>query len=99
MTISDIGMDDIRTVVTGLWSEALALVSPEPDVSFLDAGGHSLIAAQLVELLREELDVDLGISVLFRSPTLGDLIEVVAYLSSGSQGAPPAWLVAAGVTP
>jgi aryl carrier-like protein len=43
--------------------------------NFFDAGGHSLLALQLVSRIREDLGADLPLAAVFRSPTIAALGE------------------------
>jgi acyl carrier protein len=48
------------------------------DDTFFDMGGNSLVAVQLAARMREALDVELPIAVLFDHPTVRALAEFVS---------------------
>lgn len=49
---------------------------------FLDAGGDSLVAIQILDEFSSAYGVDIGPEVLFGSDTLADVVHHVAELSS-----------------
>ncbi len=46
--------------------------------NFFDLGGHSLKATRLVARIERELNVKIGLTQVFESPTLQELVEVVS---------------------
>ncbi|MFI8930672.1 type I polyketide synthase [Streptomyces sp. NPDC053474] len=64
-------------VVTALFAEILHLPDVEPDESFFDLGGDSLIAARFVARAREVLPVDLVPRTLFEAPTASGLAALI----------------------
>lgn len=62
------------------WSQLLQ-ISPnelEPTSDFFALGGNSLLAARLVNLLKQQLGVELSAKTVFQSPRLSELAAVVA---------------------
>lgn len=60
----------------GIWTELLG--DTGPDVGFLEAGGHSLLAAKLIARIGAELDTPLSLAALVGdSPTLTELTALV----------------------
>ena len=52
---------------------AIELAEPDDEKSFLELGVDSVIATELIEFIRRELDPDLSVSVLFDFPSVGQL--------------------------
>jgi acyl carrier protein len=80
----------VQEILAGLWSEVLGLDRADPDESFFQQGGHSLLAMKLAARLRDAFGVDLPLTTLFAAPTLGKLAdEVETALSAGAGSDPP----------
>ncbi|MEH1861785.1 MAG: amino acid adenylation domain-containing protein [Nostoc sp.] len=62
----------IEKVLAEVWSEALGLEQIGIYDKFLELGGHSLLAIQIINRLREILNVELPVSSLFLSPTIAE---------------------------
>ena len=68
-----------------LWAHSLELPQMGVTDNFFELGGHSLLAASLFASLKEQLGLDLPLSLLFRAPTVAGL--AAAIVQSGQ--APP----------
>ncbi|MFF7450316.1 MULTISPECIES: beta-ketoacyl synthase N-terminal-like domain-containing protein [unclassified Streptomyces] len=64
-------------LVLRLFSEALGLEDIEPDESFFDLGGDSLIATKLLAEIRAVHPVEIKARALFATPTAAGLAELI----------------------
>lgn len=67
----------VLDAVTALFAEILQLPDVEPDDSFFDLGGDSLIAARFAARAREVFPVDLVPRMLFEAPTASRLAALI----------------------
>jgi amino acid adenylation domain-containing protein len=65
--------DDVEAVVAAIWSEVLEVPAVGALDSFFDLGGHSLLATQVISRVREALQVEVPLRVLFEEPTVAAL--------------------------
>ncbi|KAH7367788.1 alpha-aminoadipate reductase [Plectosphaerella cucumerina] len=66
------------TLIPGLNAKTI-----KPESDFFDCGGHSLLAQQLLLMIRKNLGADITIGVLYANPTLRTLSAQVDRLRSG----------------
>ena len=59
--------------LASIWQEVLKVSPVRLDDDFFDLGGHSLLAAKVVARVRASFGVELALSALFESPTIGGL--------------------------
>ncbi|WP_158515146.1 amino acid adenylation domain-containing protein [Bordetella sp. H567] len=103
----DAAAHDVAARVRAAWSGLLPHGSGD-DSHFFRAGGHSLLAMQLIATVNRDFDLQLSASALFAQPTLGALIRMVeaavhdagtrplpmaAARLGGPAGAQPVWFV------
>ncbi|MBW4537641.1 MAG: amino acid adenylation domain-containing protein [Myxacorys chilensis ATA2-1-KO14] len=63
----------LEKVLAGIWADVLQLEQVGiHDNFFLDLGGNSLLATQVVSAVRDTLQVNLGLRCLFDSPTIAE---------------------------
>ncbi len=74
-------------VVLRLFGEALGLQDIEPDESFFELGGDSLIAVKLFAELREIYPVEIKMRSLFESATAADLAALIEQRLTGTDRA------------
>ncbi|MDQ6673390.1 MAG: SDR family NAD(P)-dependent oxidoreductase, partial [Chloroflexota bacterium] len=68
---------DVEARIAAIWAAALGLEKVGIDDSFLELGGHSLIAIQLISRLREAFQTQLPLSLLFQAPTVAELAVAI----------------------
>jgi acyl-coenzyme A synthetase/AMP-(fatty) acid ligase len=64
-------------VVAGIWSEVLGRAPIGAYDNFFALGGHSLLATQVLSRLRESLQVNMPLRILFESPTVAAFAQIV----------------------
>ena len=65
-------------VLAKIWRELLGANDLGVTDNFFALGGHSLLATQIVSRVRETLQVDVPVRVLFQHPTVADLATALA---------------------
>lgn len=66
----------IETALVQLWTEVLGRPVSLYD-NFFTSGGHSLLATQLTSRIRDALQVDVPLQLLFESPTVAEVAEYI----------------------
>jgi amino acid adenylation domain-containing protein len=77
--------------VAAIWADALKVPRIGIHDNFFVLGGHSLLATRIVSRMRNELEIDLTLRMLFEKPTvaaMSDAIEQLKHLP-GKPGAQP----------
>ncbi len=67
----------LESLIADIWADLLNLETVGIDENFFDLGGSSLLAVKLITEIEEKTGVSLPISVLFDSPNVSRLAEVV----------------------
>lgn len=62
--------DPLSEVLRSMWTEVLGTDRIGPDTDFFEAGGHSLLAIQVMARVRDALDTALPVRALFEASTL-----------------------------
>jgi amino acid adenylation domain-containing protein len=75
---------DGEDIVASIWSEVLKVPRVKADDDFFALGGHSILAMQIVTLLRKELSVRVPVRLLFEQPVFSDFRAEVTELSAKS---------------
>jgi len=70
---------DQRKLVEGIWREILGLAEIDPDRTFVDLGGTSLGANQLVVKLARRLGIEVPVIRVFEYPTLRQFLRFLAH--------------------
>ncbi|MGZ3459572.1 MAG: condensation domain-containing protein, partial [Archangium sp.] len=83
---ADMPRGDIEERVAALWRARLGVEHVGRDDSFLELGGNSLMAAQMLTQMRDTFGVNLPLADLFDSPTVaGIAARIEALLQSAPQ--------------
>jgi amino acid adenylation domain-containing protein len=69
--------DPVEAKIADIWEDVLTLEKIGVDDNFFALGGHSLKALLVMNRIRAELRVDLGLEAIFRHPTVARLADVV----------------------
>ena len=72
--------DDLEATIARLWADVLGGDGIGIDEDFFELGGNSLVAVQLIALIRKELKVRVPMRELFDQPTVAGVAAVVAGL-------------------
>ncbi len=70
------------SAIAAMMAELLGLTSVNPDADFLALGGHSLLATQLVARIRDVLEVEVPLRVVFETPTARAISARLGQLTS-----------------
>ncbi|RKG56777.1 amino acid adenylation domain-containing protein [Corallococcus sp. AB011P] len=63
----------VEKLIADIWAPLLGVPRVGTQDHFFELGGHSLLATQVASRLRESLQMELPVRVLFEAPTLADL--------------------------
>jgi amino acid adenylation domain-containing protein len=74
--------DDVEATVAAIWAEVLEVPAVGAFDSFFDLGGHSLLATQVISRVREALQVEVPLRVLFEDPTVAALAAAAVALEA-----------------
>ncbi|AEI67137.1 hybrid non-ribosomal peptide synthetase/type I polyketide synthase [Corallococcus macrosporus] len=87
--VAPASVGEIQQRVMDIWRERLGAVEVGPDDDFLELGGNSLMAAQMLTRLRETFSVQLPLSALFEAPTVAGIsarIEAMLQAAHPAEG-------------
>ncbi|WP_266157235.1 non-ribosomal peptide synthetase [Dyella silvatica] len=79
----------LEAQVAAVWAAVLGIERISVIESFFAAGGHSLLALQVVSRLRAALAIELPFRALFDAPTIRDLAATIATISPTEDRAIP----------
>jgi carbamoyltransferase len=68
----------LRVAVVEIWRDLLAVATPQDGDHFFGLGGHSVLAVEFAERLRQLIGRDLPLDILFEHPILADLLAALA---------------------
>ena len=78
----------IEDQISTLWKKALELEKVDRQAHFLELGGSSLLAVQLVADLRDAFGLDIGLAEVFATPTVQGLAQLVTDKLAAAPHAP-----------
>ncbi|MBD1582659.1 non-ribosomal peptide synthetase [Pseudoalteromonas sp. S16_S37] len=67
--------NELETTLTEIFAALLNVQSVGITDSFFALGGHSLLATQCVSIIKEQLNIDIPVKVLFERPTIAALSQ------------------------
>jgi len=68
----------VELVLAGIWSEVLQLDCIGVHDNFLELGGDSLLATQVISRVRKALHAELPMRAIFETPTVAGLAAQIA---------------------
>lgn len=80
--------DEVEQRVAAIWRERLGTDELGIHDDFLELGGNSLIAAQVLTRLREEFGVPIPLDALFEAPTVAGLADRIRTLTAAGPAGP-----------
>ncbi|MEW9551901.1 SDR family NAD(P)-dependent oxidoreductase [Nonomuraea sp. NPDC050783] len=72
--------NDLESLLAGLWGEVLGARRVSVEQDFFELGGNSLVAVQLIALIRKKIGVRLPMRSLFQVPTVAGMAALVEEL-------------------
>jgi amino acid adenylation domain-containing protein len=79
----------VEEILCGIWEQILGSGRVGIEENFFEAGGHSLLAAQVISRIRDVLRVELPLRILFESPTVAGLAQELEQAAWQRLGAEP----------
>ncbi|MDZ7806121.1 MAG: amino acid adenylation domain-containing protein [Gracilimonas sp.] len=67
----------LEETLLGIWENVVNVSPISVEDNFFDIGGHSLIAVQLFDDIRNRIGVDLPLAALFEAPTIRELADYI----------------------
>lgn len=80
-SMMDTSSESIPAIVTEVWRELLGCESVEPKDSFYDLGGHSLVAAKMLAVLRNRCGINVSLELLNANPTFDEFCSAIEPLA------------------
>ncbi|MFI6901256.1 SDR family NAD(P)-dependent oxidoreductase [Nonomuraea sp. NPDC050394] len=82
--------NELESVLAGLWGEVLGARRVSVEQDFFELGGNSLVAVQLIALIRKKIGVRLPMRSLFQVPTVAGMAGLVEELRGQGEEKKPA---------
>jgi acyl carrier protein len=67
----------VEKAIATIWGEFLGLSDPSVTDNFFDLGGHSMMMIQVCNRLRERLNQDVPVLMMFQFPTIRSLAQAL----------------------
>ncbi|MFI6290881.1 SDR family NAD(P)-dependent oxidoreductase [Nonomuraea sp. NPDC050790] len=80
--------NELESTLAGLWGEVLGARRVSVEQDFFELGGNSLVAVQLIALIRKKIGVRLPMRSLFQVPTVAGMAGLVEELRGQSEQKP-----------
>ncbi|MFY0631879.1 MAG: amino acid adenylation domain-containing protein, partial [Flavobacteriaceae bacterium] len=77
--------DNVETELLQIWKEALQLEEIDIHEEFFDLGGHSLIASQMINMIKNKLHVDLNLKDVFIHDTVFKLANFISETNKSTE--------------
>ncbi len=68
-------------VLAVIWAQILGLEQVSIHSNFFELGGHSLLGTQVISRIRQNLNVEIPLQLLFETPTIAGLASAITSLS------------------
>uniref|UniRef100_UPI000DE3E78D SDR family NAD(P)-dependent oxidoreductase n=1 Tax=Nonomuraea lactucae TaxID=2249762 RepID=UPI000DE3E78D len=81
--------NDLEALLAQLWGEVLGARQVSVEQDFFELGGNSLVAVQLIALIRKKIGVRLPMRSLFQVPTVAGMAALVEELRTQTQADKP----------
>lgn len=69
--------NELELLLASIWCEVLHIENVGINENFFELGGHSLLAIQLALRLREDMQLQIGMRLLFEYPTIAQLADFI----------------------
>jgi len=67
----------VEQILASIWVEVLEIEKVGTSDLFLDLGGDSILATQIIARVRSRLQVEVGLNDFFNSPTVADMARII----------------------
>ncbi len=69
--------NEIEQTISQIWQELLGVKQIGIYDNFFELGGHSLLATQVISRIRQKVQVEFPVNILFKAPTVADVSEYI----------------------
>jgi acyl carrier protein len=76
----------VEEVLAEIWADVLGLERMGTQDAFLDLGGDSMLATQIVARIREMIQVDVSLRDFFDAPTIADMASIIEHALLSEMG-------------